>query len=885
MKLKLHGKIKFGLFVLFFLQVVFANTLFASAGICIPCIFAYAESRYHLDLGSIQNSGELFNVSSDKSTPPQVMIFFNPSDPRPGEKVTAQASPMYFSNTKENLYYTWYIKHKKGTDNVEKWKEEAMRIIANGGWEPSDFNGDGVVDNNDFNEYYNKVSDNDDDGFDAPMGGKDREGMENYCYIHDFSSGTNYEILEGEETYYELKCPSGYVEACIVDSYGDLENSTDDPQCVEAGVSPYCDGSAAKCSFGIPRCVEASFQNKDGVCSSQGYSTPSCTVRKSKTGKGCRHIFPKGPDGTETGDGSFKGKEEKFWRTNPQDSDTADNGNKDEANVAGLGQDTFSWTYQEGDEVGVAVEGASLMPTKHEGSSYMIMWAFPNNKCEIGDRGNYIKTVKGYEVVFPTAKMNVNDCLKDNLVDPRGKSFEKIDVSLSYAPENPMNDSLESKMGDTLTINSIFNQKIEDRNNLYYEWKLGAAKDPSASFSDISKKLVNDGFVKKLEGMNLSKLNVKLDLDSNEEYKSYFSNDIGYLKVRVTVRGMIGGKLREGKSEVIIKINSSDERINSYLAKVDSQGQFLTFDSEDIICKAKSQGSENNLNYYICPILKNQVLGLEVSGKGLNNFSWSVNGNEVDCDSSVSNKCSDEGNIVFFPITGNEGDSLNVKLIANDFEKDKAIEISRNFQIVKPYLKIVSEDNGTFWPKILGTYNDLEGNQYSDYSEDSFYTYNEAKARLKVEFHPDYLENILKNNGTGDIEWFIDGEETATSESIEFNIDKDTGGVYNIESGAIYQMPVEFRKILKDIWGISQSDSDGETMSDSIQGEVISVDETDGTLSLKKTGKVLASLISNLPTQMIFLLRVAIAIALVILIAGISFNFSSSFGRNKNKAL
>lgn len=884
MKLKLHKKIKIAIFALFFLQIIFSNTFYASAGICIPCIFSYAESRYHLNLGSIQNTSETFNVSNDKSTPPQVMIFFNPTDPKPGEKVTAQASPMYFSNTKENLYYTWYIKHKKGTDNVEKWKEEAMRTIANGGWEPSDANGDGIVDDDDFDKYYGSVSDNDNDGFDAPMGGRDREGMNNYCYVHDFTSGTNYELLEGSEAYYSLECPSGYVGACIVDSYGGENGSfSGDSQCIKAGVSPYCDSSTTKCSFGVPRCVESSFTSQSGVCSDLSYSAPSCVRRKSETGKGCRHIFPKGPNGTETGDGTFKKEEEKFWKTNPQDSDTADNGNKDEANISGLGQDTFTWIYREGDEVGVAVEGTSLIPTKHEGSSYMIMWALPNNKCDVNDKDSYIKSIKGYEVSIPTAKMNINNCLKNNLVDPRGKGFEKIDVALSYSPENPMNDYSGSEMGDTLSISTIFNQKIEDFKNLYYEWKISAAEDLNSSFSDISKKLVNDNFVEKLEGMNLSKLDINLNLDSEGGYKNYFSNDIGYLKAKVTVKGMMGGKLREGRNEVVIKVNSTDKRIDSYVAKIDDSGQLFNFNSEDVICKPKTQDSENNLSYYICPVLKNQVLGLEVNSEGLSNFSWSINGNEITCDSLISGKCSGEGNTVFFPVTGNEGDSLNVKLIANDFEEDKAIEISRTFQIVNPYIKIISEDIGTFWPRALGSYNDLEGNQYADYSEKSFFTYTGAKVRLKAEFHPGYLENILENNGTGDIKWFLDEKESSNSKSIEFDVNKEAGGFYNIELSAAYQMPVEFRKALKDKWGIPQLDSEGETMIDSIQSDVISIEEPGGTLSFKKTGKVLASLVSNLPSQIVFLLRTAIAIFLIVLVAGISFSFSSGFGRNKTK--
>lgn len=94
----------------------------------------------------------------------------------------------------------------------------------------------------------------------------------------------------------------------------------------------------------------------------------------------CKHLFP---GGEETGDGSFKNREEAIWNTDPNDDDTADNGQVDEATVAGLGQVSFTWTYQAGDQVGVVIEGVSFEPTMYEDSSYKVMWALPKNTCEL----------------------------------------------------------------------------------------------------------------------------------------------------------------------------------------------------------------------------------------------------------------------------------------------------------------------------------------------------------------------------------------------------------------------------------------------------------------------------------------------------------------------
>ena len=64
------------------------------------------ENRYHLNKSSMADYGEFMNASNNKEMVPQVNLFFNPSDPKPGKEVTAQAFPLYFSNQKDQLYFT-----------------------------------------------------------------------------------------------------------------------------------------------------------------------------------------------------------------------------------------------------------------------------------------------------------------------------------------------------------------------------------------------------------------------------------------------------------------------------------------------------------------------------------------------------------------------------------------------------------------------------------------------------------------------------------------------------------------------------------------------------------------------------------------------------------
>jgi len=110
-----------------------------------------------------------------------------------------------------------------------------------------------------------------------------------------------------------------------------------------------------------------------------------CYIRNFETGNDynipedkCKHLFPNAPDDT-TGDNNFGKDEEKFWHTDPQNPDTANTGNTDEANVAGLGIEEFTWNYQNGDKVGVVVEGISMDPTQDKDASYKIMWALLKN--------------------------------------------------------------------------------------------------------------------------------------------------------------------------------------------------------------------------------------------------------------------------------------------------------------------------------------------------------------------------------------------------------------------------------------------------------------------------------------------------------------------------
>jgi len=265
-----------------------------------------------VDKNELQNTVKTVNVSRQKIEPPTLSLTFDPTDPVSGEKVTVTATPTYFLNATEKLYFTWYLKNKRCYDKVldgDSYKSK----FADGDFEKCDLNSDGEVDIEDYkikaarilayndfdwqNADYSK--DGDDDGYEAVFGGDDQRNKNNeHCFLRNISSGNDTEIA----------CEHLFPNARYYDETGHLSKDT-------------------------------------------------------------------------TGDGNFGSSEESFWHTNPSNNDTAGTGNMDEANVAGLGENVFSFSYTTGDKIGVVIEGSSIQPTQEADSSYKTMWAFSKNTC------------------------------------------------------------------------------------------------------------------------------------------------------------------------------------------------------------------------------------------------------------------------------------------------------------------------------------------------------------------------------------------------------------------------------------------------------------------------------------------------------------------------
>lgn len=915
------------------------------------------ERRYHVNTESVQDQGETLNVTENKKFTPQVSLFFSPSDPQEGQKLTAKAFPIYFTSKSSDMYFTWYLQRKDCVKNnspsdatrrlcdlngdskinVEDWKIEAARMIATNGYDAN---------------YTDYSVDTDNDGYDARnrFGGDNRletDSGKTHCYYHDNSKGENYELV-GDAGSTTFNCAAGLQPVCME------ANVAIDPGEFSSGATggtgsggagggsgtggsggaatggnssitgnsfdvtgngdtvtgyPYCSGGTVACVTGTPCCVSNPSTATDCTVNITG---SSCSAESSgDSGPVCKHLFPK-PSGFTSGDGNFDKDEEKFWRTDPNDANTSDNGNKDEANVVGLGQEGFTWNYSKGDKVGVVVEGVSMVPTKHEDSSNMVMWAFSKNICDHrkhgADTGSYQKTVRGYSVTIPSVDLDINSCLEDNLVDPiEGGQGKNLEVELNATPADPINDSTGGSTGDVITVTTNINNASQELRSTFFDWKVYISKDgtsnPAVGWENINAYLIGKKMLAQTKGNGLDSLSIALNVP-DADVRRFLLGGVGYLKFQVDAAENFSasGANRRGKSDIIVKFTSTAERIAAYIVNVnDGVPATLSLNEQKEICSGVVSPAitdagvriRTKLDAKLCRVIKNEIIGLKViypaDGNAFTDFNWTINGLPLVCNTQVSPSCANEaqGRINFFPIIGNVGDVFTITVSATrslldpsgqfprgsiDGERrpsvgEKAITLSRAFKIVEPGVSIASADTDQAWPKVLGKYVDANGKQYTDYSKTTLQAFAGSTVRLKAEFTPDFLGSYAPPQV--ERSWAVDGESVGdgTSNEISFSTLKKPGEVYNVTLSSAYRPSALVRKALQDIWKISSLDST------ELYFKTESQLEHPEQVDLGKAGqnKYLALLSSYVPAPLLFAVRIFLSVGLIIFVTGFLF--------------
>lgn len=381
----------------------------------IECIFA----KFGITEEAIQENAKMLNVANYKVPAPQVTVTFTSTDPRPGEELTATATPLNFTNKIGSLYYTWYLQTgdcPPSEENKEKYntEKEAGKSANKRCNLYEDYDGKyGIVDINDYKVKamriyassgfdHTQASYTDSDGkssYKAIHGGADQIEKNNHCFFHDTRSGEDYEF------------------------------------------------------------------------------------------KNCFHLFADGKDESDeyvTGDDSYNADEEEYWHTNPEDPDTADTGNTDEANVTGLGANNFTWVYQSGDKVGVVIEGVASSATPYEDSSYKIMFAVPNNTCsELADYEFEAEEESG-EPVIEIDPVQWPDC-PDGCEFTRTVAFQRAGTTNEKAPFSSYNMRNSTNVVITQTIRLPSRQIIEGEATSDFDYSIDiTGGEGSASGSGTS---------------------------------------------------------------------------------------------------------------------------------------------------------------------------------------------------------------------------------------------------------------------------------------------------------------------------------------------------------------------------------------------------------------
>ncbi|MFA6183882.1 MAG: hypothetical protein WC682_02140 [Parcubacteria group bacterium] len=908
------------------------------------------EERYHLNSDSITNFGESFNVSDQKSPAPEVDIFFNPTNPKFGEEVTATAIPKYFQEGKENMYFTWYIKHKgcdrelpqsdpnfelcdsdgDGQVQANDWKVEAMRAVANSGFvkEKADYG-----------------SSTDDDSFNAHIGGKVNIQETDYCYLHDFISGKDYEIAtasssdNGSSDTFScegtLMCSSPYNLSCGImsgaihvpeqdmgsgdstatdDGSGGSSSSTSVSITVpehdelfdgtstasidantDSGYEPICDPETKKttCPEGTTvRCIAADQMyliNPDcnlivtgaisvfdlGDPGEKDVNCETTSYENSKVEQKCEHQFAVAP-GMSTGDGDFGPDEENFWGTDPLDPSTANNGNTDEANVAGIGTDKVTWTYAPGDQIGVIVEGQSYMGTKHDDSSNAITFALVNNvfnkegsECKIEEKNDYTEAIKGYDVKIPFAMVNIDNCLEFNFVSPAdGYQADNMDVAMDYYPKNPTVGSLGvdgagvEMGGDNLVVAVDTSNKNLDNNQIYYKWSIygfnGNREDLRLAKEDWTILSDDANFRKKnnintLEGLGMDQFEMQLNDIGDYDFLRFFVESEEFFDTGTGTTGTT----RSGRGDILVEPNKSS-----------TTGIAIKSGDTDI---CQTGGS--------CEVLKNQIITVTLPSGSVNNYLWTLDGKEITTLGADETK---QGNSVSFVLEGNPGDSHVISVIANDTvspastvagNKGEKLTVTRNFVVVEPMIGLGPNNrlnrgeeckdlNGdTDTSSSLGTYTSISSNETVSNCREKVFS-GSGTVTINPTYYPNWISGSLKN-----VKYYVNGV-AQDSGMIDLS-SYPAGTLVNVSYEGEYWQSDSERATLKN-WGLSEVVTSGEKISDSITIKV--TDSADQSAS-KKATKILAGLAYNIPEQMIFMFRIMLTTFIIIFAAGVVISF------------
>jgi hypothetical protein len=558
------------------------------------------------------------------------------------------------------------------------------------------------------------------------------------------------------------------------------------------------------------------------------------------------------PEGA--GDGSFTSEEEFLYNLNPLTDRTTPYAINDEALVTGLGVREFTWEYQEGDEIGVVVEGLGEAATKHEDGTFQTVFALPKPGCKdvLEGTGSYEKTVKDKIIEIATGDVDLNECVLNNnlFTKPGTAEFDALNVTVSASSgqdkttqaATPSGLGIEKKI--TTTVAQVQGGNISNPHDLYYEWDVLCGGESLVGDENFT-------FTSKTKGTNLKNLTFIADFPER-----CFTGSTGTVEVSAKINEpRTGGGSNFGQSKTTFEIfNIADNPLKAHKTQVTSGSQYQNTNEE--ICT-------EGLDKTICRVMNNEVIAItatEMEGSAVGsegNISWTVNGQTYTCDEKISNDCNSthNTNIIYIPIKGRDGDLITVTALSHGVNKDqnRQQQVTRVFRITEPSVAIVPQGN-TVSRKVLGVYTDLDDNEFLDESANIFEITEGTTATLSADLYPKFLNDA---QDTISYEWYINGTLYDTTKTIQYAPESDT--VVSVR--AQKHMSEDERWTLNQVYGAARSSTAPSSFTHTIELTT----KQDTTLTQGVQG-FFATVTTNAPEYIIFLLKITFALAVMLFI-------------------
>ena len=887
----------------------------------------------------IKNTMSMVNVLRQKVNPPQLQLSFSPTNPVPGEKVTVMAMPTYFLNPVESLYFTWYLKSKRCFDDTLDHSKYTSEYKASDDFRACDLNGDGEVNIEDYKIKAGRIivsndfiwdtpatlynSDSDHDGYTASTGGDDQKGRSPHCFFHDVPSGNDFELAGcGEPSNGHLFPKESGGDDTGNGSFGVREEkfwhtnpnsddtagtgNTDEANVVGKGIASFSFTYTAGDKVGV---VTEGIATQTTTVPDSSYKTMwafsknTCTADmlnndptkddypKSGTAGPTSTTLPSScaaPEGdTCTATNTITTKADIVDGTRINDTATIRTLTTTTTNITCVDQISGTPITPTPCTTPIITQTTTCPPGYDEGGGVRALGANdpgPNNNitCSGVDQD-------GQSALNNSSRPSVrslNNCLYDNFVTPSegGGANQKMDVAITYGPQNPLNDASELGNGDQLSFKGTVTG-AQNPDYLNYEWQVFSGDAPDAdSWTQIPKA--------DLPGATQT---IGLGIDSFKLKLNFTKNIPAYLKVQLIAKDSISDtETKEGHTNVIIPISSASQRIKIYptIASFDEKGSPLISipDKANELCLFKLTPSDTEITpVAVCEVTKNEILAIKIDNADekikYNDFLWTIDGKPLACPDSNFKDClsadasQTQTNTSYFPVLKEIGDEFTINLSAVDKSSGKQLSLSRAFKVVNPSVKIVPNEHTnaddvnkyTCRGTLSGQYIDLAGRAWDDRSITEF----QALTGNDIKLTPTFSGvDLSRDTDRKKFQWTIDGNVISEANVTEYGgygikdgaltlPPKAYGEAYSIGFSTLYTQDSAKKQVLNKYWNVGYGDFYEKKLDHSIKIQMASVE-----LAKAQTGKkpILATISAGIPSYIAFLFRLVLS-GLVIIFA------------------